>query len=276
MIDWHVGLSTGCFYDRSIFDCLEPVRDAGFSVVEICSFPKHLDYHDAAAVSKTRGMLDELGLEAYSMHAPFREEIDITSLNEGQRHHAIREVNLAADSAAVLGVKYLVIHPGPERHDIPRAERLQRMDRAAESLNEIAAHCRGRGVGCVLENMLPHLFTGPVRELLWIIGSMKTWEIGVCLDTGHAALSGDVHGVIHKLAGHLWMVHASDNLGNFDDHLAPGQGKIDWRAVLTDLARVHFGGILMLEISGRKAMGEVLEDARQSRRFLRDLVRHVR
>jgi sugar phosphate isomerase/epimerase len=275
MIDWPVGLSTGCFYNRSIFDCLEPIRNAGFGMIEICSFPKHLDYNDTAAVKEAHEMIDRLGLEPYSMHAPFRDEIDITSPDESRRSYAVGEVGRAVDSASVLGVKYLVIHPGPERGDIPRSERLQRMDYAADSINQIARRCREKNVGLVLENMLPHLFTGPVRELLWILGSMAARDVGICLDTGHAALSGDLYGVVHKLSGHLWMVHASDNHGRFDDHLPPGQGKIDWDRLLTQLAKIRFHGALILETSGAKLPTDVLDEAQEARKLLRGIGRRL-
>jgi sugar phosphate isomerase/epimerase len=149
------------------------------------------------------------------------------------------------------------------------------MDYAADSLNRIARHCREKQVGLVLENMLPHLFTGPVRELLWILGSMAERDVGLCLDTGHAALSGDLHGVVHKLSGHLWMVHASDNRGSRDDHLPPGQGRIDWHRLLVHLAKIEFCGTLVLELSGGKPPKEVLAEAQQARRFLRGLLRQL-
>lgn len=275
MTDWQVGLSTGSFYERSIFECLEPIRNAGFGTIEVCSFPQHLDYHDTAAVNKAREMMNTLGLEAYSLHAPFRHEIDITSPDESQRRQSVHEVMKAAESAAALGTKYLVIHPGPERGDIPRTERLQRMDHAAESLNRIARHCREKHVGLVLENMLPHLFTGPVRELLWILGSMAERDVGFCLDTGHAALSGDLGGVVHKLSGHLWMIHASDNNGKFDDHLPPGLGRINWEQLLGQLAGIKFRGTLILELNGNKPKAEVLAEAQQARTFLRGIVRRL-
>lgn len=54
MSDWVVGLSTGCFYQTSIFECLESIRNAGFNLVEVCSYLKHLDYHDEEAVLRLR------------------------------------------------------------------------------------------------------------------------------------------------------------------------------------------------------------------------------
>ena len=31
--DWPVGLSTGCFYRTSIFDCVELIQNAGFGMI---------------------------------------------------------------------------------------------------------------------------------------------------------------------------------------------------------------------------------------------------
>ena len=72
--------------------------------------------------------------------------------------------------------------------------------------------------------MLPHLFAGRIRDLLWILGALDTFKAGICLDTGHAHLGEDSPAVVHKLSGHLWMVHASDNHRHYDDHLPPGDG----------------------------------------------------
>ena len=40
-------------------------------------------------------------------------------------------------------------------------------------------------------------------------------------EEGHAHLSGDLYGVMHKLSAHLRMVHVNDNHGHRDDHLPP-------------------------------------------------------
>ncbi len=275
MVDWPVGLSTGCFYKRSLFECLEQVRNAGFGIVEICSHPAHLDHHDLDAVKRARDLIDRLELEPYSLHAPFKDTIDITALDGTLREQALREVEQAADAAAMLGVKYLVIHPGPERSNVPREERLERMDRAAESLNRVAQYCRDRDVRLVLENMLPHLFTGPVRELLWILGSLSAQDVGICLDTGHAFLSGDLEGVVHKVSGHLWMLHVSDTHGHHDDHLPAGQGVLDWHRLLAQVAGLGFKGTLILEIHSDHALEHVLDEARHARRLLRHIMRRL-
>lgn len=269
--DWPVGLSTGCFYQTSILDCLEPIRSAGFGLIEVCSFPAHLDYHNTQAVRAAADRIAGLGLEPYSLHAPFADHIDITALDRATREAAASEIQKAADAAALLGVRFLVIHPGPERGGFTAGERYQRMEHAAEMLNRVASHCHRIGVGIVLENMLPHLFSGHIRELMWILGALETTDVGICLDTGHAHLSGDLRTVAHKLSGHLWMVHVSDNNNQYDDHLPPGDGKIAWRSLLEQLSQTNFNGAMILEIAGKGTPETILDNARRGCAFLRKL-----
>ncbi len=101
MSDWPVGLSTGSFYQTSILDCLEMIRNGGFTMLEVCSFASHLDYHDVDKVKATSKRIKELGMEAYSFHAPFSPDIDITALNRERREFAVQEIIKAAEASAI-------------------------------------------------------------------------------------------------------------------------------------------------------------------------------
>jgi sugar phosphate isomerase/epimerase len=253
MIEWPIALSTGCFYRRRIFDVLEPLRDAGFRQIEVCSFPAHLDYHNQDDVRRAGDRLRELQIHPVSFHAPFADHIDITALDEGEREAAIAELIRACDAAAQMGCDHIVLHPGPEREGRPPDEEfLQRMHHAAAALNRVAGHCCRLGIGLLLENMLGHLMFGHVRDMMYLLGEINTCEVGTCLDTGHAHLAQEMGLVIQKLSGHLKMVHVNDNNGHRDDHLPPGDGSIDWRWVLNELRRNDFQGVLVLELAGNE------------------------
>lgn len=277
MSDWPVGLSTGCFYQMSIFDCLEPVRDGGFGMVEICSSPGHLNFHDIGTVSLVARRLQELGMEAYSFHAPFI-DVDISSPDQAHRDYSLRELMAAAEAASVMNVRHFIIHPGPDKNlCFSIDERMQRLRNAADVLNKVAKKCQLLRVGLALENMLPHLPFGSTSDMLWIMGAMESLNITTCLDTGHATLSGDLYSVLYKLSGHLQVVHANDNYGTSDDHLAPGKGAIDWLRVFYELAETNFHGGIILELSGShgKDIKGTLEKARQARLFIRDIARRL-
>ncbi len=277
MSDWPVGLSTGCFYRMSIFDCLEMIRDAGFCMVEVCSSPSHLNFHDLDAVRKVSEMLHRLGMESYSFHAPFI-DVDISSPDEKERSRSIHEILRAAEAAAILEVRHFVIHPGPDRQlDFSIEERMQRLTNAAQVLDTAAKRCRDMGVGLVLENMLPHLPFGSTSDMMWIMGAMHHLNIATCLDTGHAVLSRDIYNVMFKLSGHLQMIHANDNNGHFDDHLPPGKGIVDWYKLLYELSETGFQGGFILELSGTRHDNpqDTLEEARQARLYLRKIFKRL-
>ena len=274
MINWRIGLSTGCFYNQNIVDCLPLIRESGFDTIEVCFSPSHLDFHDQATVLRAAAEIKELHLEAYSLHAPFAPHIDISSTDPTQRKESVREILRAAEAAAALNAHYFVIHPGPENPPPPRVEEeLPHIQHVIDSLEQIARRCRELGPTCVIENKLPHLVFGNTAEILWILDGIKDAEVGACLDTGHAFLSGNMHDLIQKLRGRLKMIHAHDSGGTGDDHFPPGDGKIDWPRLLRGLVNIDFHGAFILEIAGMADAKATMANARRGRGYLRDLAR---
>jgi sugar phosphate isomerase/epimerase len=275
MKPWPIGLSTGCFYSRPILEVLDEVSASGFDSIEVCSFPAHLDYHNHQDVEWAAARMRGLRLNPVSFHAPFADKIDITALDPAARAEAVHELLMACEAAKAMGVKNIVLHPGPERAGRPDdAEFLVRMRNAAETLNLVAERCCKLELHLILENMLPHLLFGHTNDMLYLLGSIRNCEVGACLDTGHAFLARELDTMIHKLSGHLHLVHLNDNRGDRDEHLAPGDGHIDWPRVFQELQRCRFSGTLILELSSREneSVQSMLERARRARDYLLNLM----
>jgi sugar phosphate isomerase/epimerase len=220
--------------------------------------------------------IKDLSMEAYSFHAPFAPQIDIASSDDARRAASVAEIFKAAEAAALLRVHYFVLHPGPENPAaVSPEEQLPRMQHVVGSLNQIARRCKELGIMCVLENKLPHLLFGNTSDILWILDGINIAEVGVCLDTGHAFLAGDIHTLVQKFSGHLRMIHAHDNGGVDDNHLSPGDGKIDWQQFLRDLTEVRFRGAFVLEMAGQNDPVVTMANARRGRSYLRDLARRL-
>ena len=277
MTSWPIGLSTGCFYHRNILDCLALIRESGFSMIEVCSTPEHLNFHDLKSVHRAAERIRELGMEAYSFHAPFGPEIDIASADHAQRAASVTEILKAAEAAALLQVHYFVLHPGPENPAVVAPEKqLPRLEHLIESLNQVARQCKELGIMCVLENKLPHLIFGKPSDILWILDGINSAEVGFCLDTGHAFFAGQISDLVRKVvSGYLRMIHAHDNNGTNDDHLPPGDGKIDWDKLLRELVEVRFRGAFILEMAGQNDPAVTMANARRGRIYLRDLARRL-
>lgn len=267
---WSVGLSTGCFYQRSIFDILEAVRNRGFTQIEICSYPAHLDYHHFDKVKRAGDLMRDLGLHPFSFHAPFADHIDITSLDPVKRENSCQELLTACKAASRMNVEHMVLHPGPERAGRPAdSEFIQHLNYAVESLNRVARVCCELRVNLLLENMLPHLLFGHIGDMLHLVGSIHDCAVGICLDTGHANLAGEINNVVQKFSGHLKMLHANDNLRNFDAHLSPGKGSIDWDKLISQLYEHHFQGAFILELAGYdEPIEATLDRAEEARDYL--------
>jgi sugar phosphate isomerase/epimerase len=69
------------------------------------------------------------------------------------------------------------------------------------------------------------------------------------------------------------MVHVNDNKGQRDDHLPPGDGGIDWPHVISELRRLDFHGVLVLELSGseHESTETILARATRARDFLHQI-----
>ena len=150
-------------------------------MIEVCFSPVHLDYHDLGIVRRASSRIAELGMETYSFHAPFADDIDISSPDPHRRKSALEEILRAAEAAAELQVQYFVIHPGPEHSETKSgAERYERRQNVAETLDQVAARCRALGIGCVLENKLPHLLFGNATDIVAILRAIAASGMGAC------------------------------------------------------------------------------------------------
>ncbi|MFY9824028.1 MAG: sugar phosphate isomerase/epimerase family protein [Thermoanaerobaculia bacterium] len=276
MSDWEVGLSTGCFYRRPFLDCLPQISAGGFSLVEVCSHADHLDYHDPRVVRLAARELERLGMECYSFHGPFAEPIDLSAPDPQFRKGALAKMLQAVEAAAVLGARYFVLHPGPDRIiALSDEERRARLAHAAESVTAVCRRCRELGPELVLENMLPHLALGSQSDFFTIVDTLAGEVPGFCLDTGHAHLSGNMQELLIKMKGRLRMLHGNDNRGYYDDHFPPGQGSIDWVAVARGLGATGFCGGIILELASSTDAERTLREAREARLLLHHLAQEA-
>jgi sugar phosphate isomerase/epimerase len=72
-------------------------------------------------------------------------------------------------------------------------------------------------------------------------------DIGIVLDTGHANLEAQTERFLTQLPDKIFELHLSDNMGESDQHLGIGYGKIDWQQFTAHLKRIGFNGIIMIE-----------------------------
>lgn len=244
-MSWSIGVATGACVDRPICDVLGMLHRAGVSGVELGTPPRHFDLWKASEVAAVSRALQGLPLGAVSIHAPFGEPIDLAHPDPRHRQSGVDATIAAARVLKGLGGRIVVVHPSDLlRHGADIAARL---DASAGSLRAIAAACRQEGLQLAVESPLPHLIGGHPDEFAWLLSQVPA-EVGVCLDTGHVALSHSWRRFAELCDGRVVHIHASDNHGQYDDHLVPGTGTIDWGEIGATLRAMTFAGWMMLEL----------------------------
>lgn len=268
---WPLALSTGILINKPLTGVLELIKESGFSSIEIAASLSHFDYHDDNAISQVRRKLEELKIKVNSFHAPYKDYVDLTLLEDKERNKAVGEVLATAKALFALGGRFLVLHAGSEEQSIPGEEVNARLEQARKSLLEIYQHCQKLGITMAVEDMLAHLLGGKLEQVQWLVSHLPDKQAGICLDTGHSFLTGKLIERVHSFGSRIIMAHIHDNNCVYDDHLPPGDGKLPWFSLFSSFMEVRFHGPLVLELIGHGDSGTSLADARRGAEFLRQL-----
>jgi sugar phosphate isomerase/epimerase len=116
------------------------------------------------------------------------------------------------------------------------------------SLLELSKEARNMGVGIAVENMLGgyELFNSP-KNGRKILEDVKSENIGLCFDIGHANLLGDIDSFLEVFSNEIIHIHIHDNDGKEDSHLPVGEGSIKWKNFLDWLEKAKYKGWIVFE-----------------------------
>ncbi|MGI6148776.1 MAG: sugar phosphate isomerase/epimerase [Firmicutes bacterium] len=200
-------------------------------------------------VKRTKETADALGIEWYQGHAHFYDWVAVDPADLDWHEELIRRSIIGA---GIMGVKWLVIHPGTVRDETwySYQKSLAANLEAFRRYGELAAR---HNVGIAIENMIESIvnrrYCSSVEELLELHAELDDPLFGICWDTGHAHLSKvDQSAALRQIGGRLKALHIDDNRGERDEHFAPYFGTIEWEPILDTLAEIGFDGCFTFEI----------------------------
>lgn len=218
-------------------------RESGISAVEISvdqSDFESLDLERAVADARAEGILP------WSFHTKFMpfEEIDVSSPDREIRLRTVRFESEWIARAGACGCKVAVLHPSGEPN--PDAEREERMKCACDSLSVLGEVASRAGIILAVENLPRTCLARGSEELLRLVASHPA--LRVCFDTNHL-LTGETQADFIRAVGEkLVTVHLSDYDFLNERHWLPGEGKIDWVALVDALDAVGYAGPMMFEL----------------------------
>ena len=174
-------------------------------------------------ISEIGEMLTERQLRPI-MHAPFYD------LNPGARDSLVKKASMdrllwAVDVANRLGVAQIVVHPG--YGPWVRGRRIHHwLARAKEGIQKVIDKAGVQGIRMAFENV----YDESPDDLMVFLEGFSGDNIGVCLDIGHFHVFSKISlgDWLEVLGPKIYEFHIHDNHGESDEHLAIGDGTIDY------------------------------------------------
>jgi sugar phosphate isomerase/epimerase len=233
-------LSTYLFVNRRLSALLAgEIAGAGISAIELFCSRGHFDYRSEDNVRELASWLSGNNLALHSIHSPTTRDfnprhdsgtpLSICDPERMRRQEAVDEIKRALDLVEHIPFQFCVQHVGGLR-DLPDE---RRWDAAFSSLENISLFAKQRGITIALENTPGEMATP--ENLKHFLEQTRLSNIKLCLDTGHAHLSGGLATGLEATHDLVATVHVHDNHGERDEHLLPYLGTIDWDATLPAL-----------------------------------------
>ena len=85
--------------------------------------------------------------------------------------------------------------------------------------------------------------------ILRMMDAVRNENFGAVLDTAHLNAQKEILALsVEKLGKRIFYVHAADNDGRTNDHVATGRGTVDWDGVFQGLKKHRFSGYLAIDV----------------------------
>jgi sugar phosphate isomerase/epimerase len=191
-------------------------------------------------IAKSRGI-------KYTVHAPFA-DINIASPSKPILNASLKRLKESMAYANALDAKLWVFHPG-NKTGISMFYPGEDWKQNSKSLSELHQTAEEYGLNIALEN-LPEKYGFLMKQpadFKKFYKETSLHDIGIVLDMGHANLEGQTEQFLRKLPDKIVHIHVSDNMGENDQHLGLGYGKIDWQQFAETLREIAYDKTVLIE-----------------------------
>jgi sugar phosphate isomerase/epimerase len=254
-----LAFSTNAFTRFSLSRALAQIRAAGFPAAEILADEPHAypakltpEFHAAVRDDLQRLHLAVSNVNVNCTFGYFKDapaeaffEPSLISPNPQHREDRIALIARAMRFARAAGAANVSITSGKMLGPMNPARSAAAFEQSIARVLALAdEHQLNVGIECE-----PGLFIESVAELRQWIDRLAHPRLGANLDIGHCQVLGEsIPAAIDLLADRLWNLHVEDIPGRKHYHLIPGQGTLDWPAVLAALRAIGYARYLTVEL----------------------------
>lgn len=145
-------------------------------------------------------------------------------------------------------------------------------DALVDGVSSCVAIAKDAGLRLCLEPRVGEMVSN-TDALLRLMEHVGDPAFGAVLDTGHLHAQKEILPLsVEKLGARIFYVHASDNDGRDNEHLAPGRGTVDWEALIRGLHSHGFDGYIGIDVGG---VPDLDDQYREGYAYIRALIERV-
>lgn len=212
---------------------LKMIKDAGFDGVLLWWGDENIDVDGPKAVQPELARRNGLFIE--NVHTPF-EGINSIWLDNLDGMDFEKKLLDCIINCSEYGIPTAIVHISqtiapPPVNNIG-LDRIRRLVDTAERLS----------VNIALENLRRPDY------LDFVFSNIQSQRLGFCYDSGHENCYSKGTDLLTKYGSKLMALHLHDNDESDDQHVIPGEGTIDWEALVAKLDETGYSGMIALEV----------------------------
>ena len=227
-------------------DALEFAAANGIHFVDLNadSGANHMDSWDGDRVAAVRDTCDR---NAISLGLHTLSAVNVAEYSPHVARGVEHYMRACVDLANLLGCRWTVVHAG--YHFTSDAE--TRLEAGIARLQRIARYATDTGQRLLLENLNREPEHAEVRYLAHnveecrrVFDAVDAGQLGWSFTVNHAHLVPEgVHGFLDAFGiDRIGEVRLADNTGDYEVHLIPGEGTIDWHGCMNRLESAGYQG----------------------------------
>lgn len=187
------------------------------------------------------------GLYFNGVHISFGRHWDFSATDETKRTEAVSNFAEIAPLIDEYSPNCYIVHGSFE--PIAPENREAQISSLKRSLAEMM---KITGTTIAVEILPRTCLLNTSAEAIGIIDSMNSEQIKVCVDVNHFLQEPSEEGVL-KLGDRIVTTHISDHDYENERHWMPGEGKIDWMALIASFEKIGYNGVFNYEVAGTVA-----------------------
>ena len=227
-------------------EVLKAVKEAGYDGIDLPGRPKEMDGAEWKKRVADAGLEvpEVLGAWGYGHAGEVR---NLASKEDDVRRYAVQYALDTVDLAADCGARFVEVcaaQPAVPELPFPKDPIAVLRENFRQSLREICAHAKQRGIKIVMEPLnsyegFPGVLT-TLYEAKMYIDDLGLDNLGIQPDVFHMNLEeGSTPDALRAVAPHIWHFHLNET-----NHYSHGMGHADYKAIYRILKGIHYDGFL--------------------------------